>query len=74
MVLGYYQHLGVQMRGEMQGYDKKMRMKVCHDHSPTEDLTQRIERAGYLMDLLVDGPGLVLRSVPRNPPLAAASG
>jgi hypothetical protein len=71
-----HQHLGVQMRGEMRGCSKKTRMKVCCDHNQTEDLILCRERAGravlsllrFVMDLLVDGPGLVLRSVPRNRP------
>jgi hypothetical protein len=49
-------------------------MKVCRGCSSTEDLILRRERAGeavlrllgVVMDLLVSGPGLVLRSVPRN--------
>jgi hypothetical protein len=58
-----YQHLGAQTRGEMRGCNKKTRMKVCCDCNLTEDLTLCRERAGCMMDLLVDGPGLVLRSV-----------
>jgi hypothetical protein len=52
----------------MRGYGKKMRMKVCRDCSPTGDPTLHREKVGYVMDLLVDGPGLVLCSVPRNLP------
>ena len=55
----------------MRGCGKKMRMKVCRGHSSTEDLILHRERAaepvpsllGVVMDLLVGGPGLVLRSV-----------
>jgi hypothetical protein len=38
-------------------------MKVCRDRNQTEDLTLHIERVEGVMDLLVDGPGLVLCSV-----------
>jgi hypothetical protein len=45
-----------------------MRMKVCHDHNQTEDLTLRKEKVGGMMDLLAGGPGLAVCSVPRIPP------
>jgi hypothetical protein len=58
-----YQHLGARTRSVMWGCDKKTRMKVCRDRNQTEDLTLHIERVEGVMDLLVDGPGLVLCSV-----------
>jgi hypothetical protein len=46
----------------------KTRMKVCRDWSQTEDPILHREIGWCLMDLLVGGPGLVLRSVPGSQP------
>jgi hypothetical protein len=43
-------------------------MKAHHDRNQTGDLTLHREIVGGVMDLLVDGPGLVLRSAPGNQP------
>jgi hypothetical protein len=52
----------------MREYNMITRMKVCRDRNLTEDPILHRETVEGMMDLLVDGPGLVIHSVPRNLP------